>query len=142
MKSFYFAILTAVVWGITPIIEKIGLTSKTMDPVAGVIFRSIGSFLAGVILFFIVLKYFPSSLKNVEHKAIYFLMTGGILASVIGQVFFYISLKGGNASVVTPISGTYPLITFILGVFLLGETVNIQKILGVVFIVLGVIFLK
>ena len=40
MKAFYFALMTAVVWGIVPIIEKMGVTR--IVPIGGVIIRSFG----------------------------------------------------------------------------------------------------
>jgi len=40
MKPFYFAILASLVWGIAPVIEKIGL--KNIEPLSGVIVRSSG----------------------------------------------------------------------------------------------------
>ncbi|MBC8473498.1 MAG: hypothetical protein H8D54_01655, partial [Candidatus Omnitrophica bacterium] len=40
MKAYYFALMTALVWGIVPILEKMGVSRTT--PLAGVFLRSCG----------------------------------------------------------------------------------------------------
>ncbi|MFH1542526.1 MAG: hypothetical protein ABIE84_05495, partial [bacterium] len=40
MFSFFFALITAVLWGIAPVIEKIGLKGN-ISPLTGVIMRSL-----------------------------------------------------------------------------------------------------
>ena len=69
-------------------------------------------------------------------------LLGGFLASVVGQVFFYHALKTGESSKVVPLAATYPLVSFILGVILLGEKVTFAKTGGIIFILLGVFLLK
>lgn len=39
-RGFFFALLTAVVWGFAPILEKAGLAGR-VDPYLGVVIRSI-----------------------------------------------------------------------------------------------------
>ncbi len=142
MKQLIFALLASFLWGITPIIEKLGFLSKDANPYVGVVFRTIGTTIMAFLLFLFLLKFAPASLKNIPMKSMTFLMAGGALASVIGQIFFYIALKSGDASFVTPIAGSFPLVTFIFGIFLLNETVTVPKIIGVVFIITGIILLK
>lgn len=144
MREFLLAIITAFIWGIVPIIEKIGLTSKTAEPIASVVYRTAGSFIfaIGAIIFIYFYTGGLNSIKNMEIKSILILALAGGLASVFGQIFFYMALKNGNASVVTPIAGTFPLVTFIFGVLLLGDSITFTKVLGILFIISGIIFLK
>ncbi len=144
MREFLLAIFTALIWGFVPIIEKIGLSSRTAEPVASVIYRTIGSlvFAVGALVFIFFSSGSINSLKNMDAKSIIILALAGGLASVFGQTFFYMALKSGNASVVTPVAGSFPLVTFIFGVLLLGEAITIPKVIGIIFIVTGVMFLK
>ncbi len=142
MKQLIFALLAAFLWGITPVIEKFGFLSKDANPYLGVVFRTIGTAVMAFILFLLILKFDSTSLKNIPMKSMTFLMIGGALASVIGQIFFYIALQSGDASVVTPIAGSFPLITFIFGTLLLGEAITLSKIIGVLCIIAGVALLK
>lgn len=55
---------------------------------------------------------------------------------------FFKSLEIGEVSIVAPISGTFSLITVILAVMFLGETLSIVKIVSILLIVLGVVFVS
>ena len=86
MKPFYFAILAAIVWGIAPIVEKAGLAR--IEPIAGVILRSLGVMIGAIAL----AALNPNLLKlafRADQKTIILLFIGGIIASILGQVFFY-----------------------------------------------------
>lgn len=144
MREFVLAIITAFIWGFVPIIEKIGLSSKTAEPIASVIYRTVGTFVfsIGALVFLFFSAGGINSLKNMDTRTILILVIAGGLASVFGQTFFYMALKSKDASVVTPIAGTFPLVTFIFGVLLLGEAITLPKVIGILLIVSGVIFLK
>lgn len=139
MKPFYFAILAAVAWGIAPILEKIGLTN--IAPLGGVLIRS-----CGVVIGAIILAIFNNDVLRMAFKAdpktIFFIVSGGIMASVLGQIFFYSALKQGEASKMVPVAGTYPLVAFLLGLVFLGESFTIGKVIGMIFVVIGVILLR
>jgi drug/metabolite transporter (DMT)-like permease len=63
----------------------------------------------------------------------------GLTLLVIGSVLLMVALKGGDVSVVYPIIATsYIWVIIISGVFF-NEQINIMKILGILFIVIGVI---
>ena len=66
------------------------------------------------------------------------LVTSFTASAVIG---FYNALRLGDASLVTPASGTYPVLTAILAVLFLGEQMSVTRALGIFFAVVGVIFL-
>ncbi len=139
MKAYYFALLTAIVWGIVPIMEKMGLARIT--PMAGIFIRS-----CGVIVGISVLAVFNGEAIKVAMKAdpktIFLLAAGGFMASILGQIFFYNALKIGEASKLVPIAGTYPLFAFLLGVIFLGEGLTMAKAGGVMFVILGLFMLR
>lgn len=139
MRSFYFAILAAVVWGIAPILEKTGL--KNIEPLSGVIVRSFGVIVGAIVLSIFNSSMFKTALKA-EPKTIIFLFLGGILASILGQIFFYNALKHGEVSKMVPIAATYPLVSFLLGLLFFGECLTIVKGLGIGFVILGVFLLR
>lgn len=134
MNSFLWAVLAALIWGIVPAFEKLGL-SKT-QPLVGLFFRSIGVLIGILFLKLFFLK--PGQLKILEPKAVFFLILSGFLASFLAQICFYNALKTGTVSKVVPVSGAYPLIAFIIGVFLLGEAVTPAKVCGVLLVVAGI----
>lgn len=139
MKAFYFALMTAFVWGIVPVLEKMGL--MRIAPMAGLLIRSCGVIIGASILAVFNHQAFKVALKA-DPRTIFFLVLGGLTASIIGQLFFYNSLKIGEASKMVPIAGTYPLVSFLLGVIFLGESFTAVKASGVVFVILGLFLLR
>jgi transporter family protein len=138
MNAFVWALVTACIWGIVPILEKLGLSK--VQPLVGLWYRCLGISVAFIVLGVFFLK--PVQIKSIDARSALLLITGGFLASFAAQICFYHGLKAGEVSRVVPISGSYPLITFLLGVIVLGETVSLLKFIGVGLIVLGIWALK
>lgn len=138
MNAFWWAVVTAGVWGIVPLIEKAGLGRN--DPVLGVFARSLGV-LFGILV--LGLWWSPwKALAALDPRSIFLLALGGFLASVLGQMAFYHALKMGQLSQVTPVAGTYPLVAAVLGWVLLREPLSASRILGALLIVLGLFLLR
>ncbi|MFC1592602.1 EamA family transporter [Candidatus Omnitrophota bacterium] len=138
MTAFIWALLAACIWGIVPLLEKIGLAKA--EPLAGLFYRSMGVIIGLLLLGVFMFK--PQEIKAVDLRSASFLILGGFLASIVAQICFYNSLKIGEVSRVVPISGSYPLIAFVLGVLFLGESISLIKTGGVLLIVLGIWALK
>lgn len=139
MKSFYFALMTAVIWGIVPILEKMGV-SRIM-PLAGIMIRSCGVIIGVSVLAIFNNQAFRTALKA-EPRTVFLLVLAGFMASIVGQIFFYNALKTGEASKVVPIAGIYPLVSFLLGILFLGESITLAKVGGVAFVITGLFLLR
>jgi transporter family protein len=139
MNAFYLALLTAVVWGIVPIIEKAGLSK--IAPLSGLLIRCAGVLIGAGILIIFNTRLLKDALKA-DIKTVILLVLGGFLASIVGQMLFYNALKQGEASKMVPIAGIYPLVSFLIAVMFLGEAVTPLKVAGMVLIVLGIFFLR
>ncbi|MDD5537879.1 MAG: EamA family transporter [Candidatus Omnitrophica bacterium] len=139
MRSYYFALMTALVWGLVPVFEKIGLSRLT--PAAGIFVRCL-AVSSGAIVLLVARPQILSELAHTPLRNIGLIVFGGFTANFIGQLLFYNALKDGDVSRVTPIAGAYPLIAFILGILILGETLTASKIFGIGFILLGVFLLR
>ncbi|HBG60574.1 MAG: hypothetical protein A2Y03_03580 [Omnitrophica WOR_2 bacterium GWF2_38_59] len=139
MKPYAYAILCSLTWGCVPIIEKLGLAK--MSVWQGLFLRCSGV-LVGIILL-TIFKYseIKEVLFNVPNRW-YFLPIAGIMASFFGQIFFYNAIKTGEVSKMVPISGSYPLVSFLIGVLLFSEKLTFAKVGGVSFVVIGVMLLK
>lgn len=139
MKPFYCALIAALCWGLSSLVEKWGL--KTADPSVGLIARSAGVLVGTGVL----LGFSPHLMKGftaLSWSSRISLMLGGVFASVLGQVFFYRALKDGEVGRVSAVGGSWPLIAFVLSMLFFGESLNAQKALGVGFVALGVFFLR
>ena len=138
--AFFWAILTAIVWGMVPILEKIGLAK--IHPDTGLFLRCFGVVFGAVILLILKFDTLKLELSTISPRALIFLISAGILASFVAQLFFYRALKFGVTSKVVAISSMYPLVAFILALIFLGEKLTLIKFLGLCFVLLGVVLLR
>lgn len=138
MKAYEWAILTAFIWGVVPVLEKIGLNK--VEPFVGLFYRCLGVLLGLFVVGVFLVK--PVELKQADLKTILILMLSGFLASFVAQIAFYHALKLGDVSRVVPVSAAYFLIAFVLGIFVLGENLSVQKGIGMLMVLGGVWLLK
>ena len=138
MNAVLWAALAACIWGIAPLIEKLGLSGT--PPVIGVFARSLG--VVAAVLIFGALWSPWKALGEVSLRSFLLLAFGGFLASFVGQMAFYQALKHGPISQVTPVSGTYPLIAALLGWVILREPFTALRAIGVLLVVAGVSLLR
>ncbi len=122
-----------------PLIEKMGLAR--LSPFAGLFVRCLAVVLGSLLLLAARPEILPE-LGRTPVKYIALIMLGGFCASFLGQIFFYHALKQGDLSRVVPISGAYPLVSFILGVLILGEKITVAKSAGILCVVAGVFLLR
>ena len=139
MKAFYFALMTALVWGIVPIMEKMGVSR--IAPMAGLFLRSCGVIIGISVLAVFNTQALKTALKA-DPRTILLLAAGGFMASIVGQIFFYNALKIGEASKVVPVAGIYPLVAFLIAIIFLGETITIAKVIGMTSILAGLYLLR
>lgn len=138
MTAFKWAIVTACVWGVVPIIEKAALGKVT--PFVGIFYRCAGVMLGMILLGIFLAK--RSELGNVDLRSLFLLIAAGFLANFVGQLMFFHGLKLGGVSSFVPIAGSFPVVSFILGVVLFGEAITPFKVGGVALITLGIWALK
>lgn len=127
-------IITTLLWGTTPIIEKMGLAR--VDPFIGVTVRS--TIVTVILLSFALLLGKGRAILNLDGKSILLFGLSGLMAGFIGMWTYYTALKMGPTSKIVPISACYPLITALLSILILREGVTLERIIGTALIVCGV----
>ena len=131
-------ILTSVLWGITPIMEKKGL--QNTSPLIGLVFRN---FTVTFILLLAILfmnktrEVFTTSFRDMILFAL-----SGIIAGLLAMITYFSALKLGATSQIVPIAATYPLVTAIISVLILGEQVTFIRIIGTILIIIGIWLVK
>ncbi len=138
-KSFIFVLLTSLFWGITPIFDKFAIT-RGGNPVAGVMVRTVGVGLFSVLC--ILFSNYAKEIIKMSPKTAILFVIGGILAGFIGQLTYFFALKGEQASIVIPLCSSFPIFTLIFSYLILGEPINLRKVLGTVLIIFGVVIIK
>jgi len=141
MSPYVSALLAALCWGFAPMFEKTGLQGDS-DPTLGVLVRSIGVVLGTLCLLPMIGRGIGARLAVLPARTWFYLGMGGLLASVIGQAFFYRALKYGEMSRVVPIGASYPLIAFVIGLLWFKEPFTPGKAVGVSLVLAGIYFLR
>ncbi len=138
-SAFFFAILTALLWGVAPVFEKIGI-SGGIAPYLGVVIRSISVAFIG--LAGLLLMGRTAEFSSIDLKSAAFLVAGGLFAGFFGEYTYYSALKAGDASLVVPVAAAYPLITLIISVLFFHEAFTLSKAAGILMVVGGVVLLR
>ena len=81
-------------------------------------------------------------MAGVDARSVIFFALSGICGGIAGLWTYYHALRLGGASLVVPITATYPLITVILSWLILHEGVTLPRIIGTGLIVVGVWLVK
>jgi transporter family protein len=138
MKLMVFLFLTTLFWGMAAIFDKLAL-GKT-SPFTGMMVRQF--ILTGILLAVGVGSGRLGTLGTLDGRSIVLFGLSGICGGAAGLWTYYHALRLGGASLVVPITATYPLITVLLSWLILQESLTISRIIGTALIVLGVWLVK
>jgi len=131
-------VITMLLWGTTPIIEKLGL--REVDPLTGVLIRSL--VITIILLVIFIAKGRMHELANVGLRNFSLFAASGIMAGLVAMWTYFYVLKGGATSKIVPIAAAYPLVTALLGIFILKEEVTVQRLVGIVLTIVGIVLVK
>ena len=138
MVTLLLVVTAALLWGATPILEKIGLTK--VDSLAGITIRSAVATVGLLILTLLLGR--GRALMEVDGKGFLLFGASGVLAGALGMWAYYAALKMEATSKIVPISASYPLVTALLSVLVLREGVTLPRVIGTALIVIGIWFVK
>jgi len=138
MKLMVFLFLTTLFWGMAAIFDKLAL-GKT-SPFTGMMVRQF--ILTGILLAVGVGRGRLGNLGTLDGRSIVLFGLSGICGGAAGLWTYYHALRLGGASLVVPITATYPLIAVLLSWLILQESLTISRIIGTALIVLGVWLVK
>ncbi len=96
---------------------------------------AIGWVIVATILALIERKKITSNMLN-KDGAYSFIGSGFMF---LGYLFFYLAFRNGLASVVVPITGSYSVVSLVLGIFWLKEKITKYQLLGAAIILVGII---
>jgi transporter family protein len=138
MKLLALLFLTTVFWGVAAIFDKLALGK--VAPLSGMMVRQF--ILTGILLLIGIGSGRLGGVLALEWRSVLFFGLSGICGGVAGLWTYYHALRLGGASLVVPITATYPLITALLSWAILQESLTVTRLIGTAFIVLGVWLVK
>ena len=138
MKLVIFLFLTTLFWGIAAIFDKLAL-GKTA-PFTGMLVRQF--ILTGILLGVGLGTGRIASIASLDARTVIFFALSGICGGAAGLWTYYHALRLGGASLVVPITATYPLVAVLLSWIILQESLTLPRIIGTMLIVVGVWLVK
>lgn len=132
------ALMTALLWGITPVMDKIGVAKAT--PAAVMVVRFTTTFVC--ILPLVMVPRIRQEVAALDRRTLLYIIGAAVLSAIIGIYFYFWAMTKMDASRVTPICATYPMLTFLLGWMFLHEPITWTKTVGTVLTVIGVVLVS
>ncbi len=134
MNSWFFWTILAMVtfgaWGFFP-----KLAVNYISPQSALIYQVIGGMLVGVVAL-AMLNFKP---ETHPMGILYALLTG--ITGVLGTLFYYFAASRGQISIVVSLTALYPLITIMLAIVFLHETLILKQVIGLCFAVAAIVLL-
>ena len=138
MKAAALALFVASIWGITPILEKLSLVKASPFTVMTVRFVFTATFV--VVISLVTGKY--RDIGTIDGKTLLWTCLAGLLGGIVVLFIYFVALKQDLTSRIAPITATFPLFTALYAFIFLHESISIQRIMGIVLIVLGLILVN
>ena len=132
------ALLTSVLWGITPIFDKLGVAKASPTAIMAIRFST--TFLCILPLF--LMPGVRAEIRSLDSRTLGYIIVAAVLSAILGICMYFMAMKRMEATRVTAICATYPLVTFILGVVFLQEGISWTKAVGTILTVAGIVFLS
>jgi len=118
------ALLAMIIYGFWGFFPKIAVSY--ISPPSALVYEVLGAILVGLITLFFI-KFHPQH----HPRGILFAVLTGI-AGMTGTLFFFTAAQKGKISIVVGLTALYPLITVILAVIFLHETLTLKQIIGLI----------
>jgi len=131
-----YSVITLILWGVWGFLGKVasqGVPDRTL-----LLLGSLGFALTFPVVYFI----FPKAIRfDVKSLPYYAALIRGLFAG-IGVMFFYRALTLGNASRVVAFTAMYPLVTVVLSIFFLHESISVLNYMGIFFAIIAALLLS
>ncbi len=124
------AMLTFGAWGFFP-----KLAVNYINPQSALIYQVIGGLLVGIVGLAMI-NFKP----EIHPMGILFALLTGI-SGVLGTLFYYAAASRGQISIVVSLTALYPLITIMLAIIFLHETLVLKQVIGLGFAVAAIVLL-
>jgi uncharacterized membrane protein len=136
-STVLLTLVTVVLWGLIPIFDKLALSHYSASPLVGITIRTVGVAVLALPLAAAFGKGL-GDLKAMPPAAIALFVASGITSLLLSQYCYYALLQRADVSRVFPfLFSAAPVVTLLIGVFAMGETMTMKQILGVLLVVGG-----
>jgi transporter family protein len=128
---------TIVLWGVIPLIDKLAVGHTAVSPLVGIAIRAAAVAVLAVPLAFLAGDA-GQGLRALPWRVIGLYAASGVVSLLLAQYTYYTLLKQADVARVFPLLfAAAPIVTVVLAVLLLGESLTPRQALGTLLIVGG-----
>lgn len=136
---YALALLTAVLWGFTPILDKRGMLGGGTPLQASIVVVIVDSSVYWIAI--AALSGSRTPFDGVSLQIVGLFVAAGVVGTSLGRLALFFGIDYLGASINNAVLSTRPLFATIVAVAFLGETVSLQQAIGIVVIVVGLTIL-
>ncbi len=123
------ALAALLCWGLWAFFPKLAL--RSISPATSVFYEAVGVMLTSTAVVWLLGPRLESGFQGI----MYAILTG--VFGTIGLYFFFTAVKTGPLSVISSLTAMYPVVTVVLAVVILHESVNTRQIIGIILAVVA-----
>ena len=124
-KWLVYTLISIVCWAAWSVVSKV--SSTTVSALHTQVLFTVG-LIPPVLL---ALPALVKARREVRPRGIAFGLLTGLIGGIGNLTYFYAFERGGSASVVSPMTGLYPMFTVLAAAFLLRERLNRVQVAGI-----------
>jgi len=121
---FIFGLLALILWGVWGFLPK--LATRYIEPRSVLVFQTIGSILVTIVIL-ATIDFRP----ELHTKGVTLAIVTGIIGT-LGTASFLYSIAKGKASIVVTMTALYPIITIMLSLLILKESITIKQGIAII----------
>ena len=130
----FFAIMALIIYGFWGFFPKLAVTY--IDPMSALVFEVAGAILVG----FVVLALTGFAPQTHPRGVLFAMLTG--ITGMAGTLCLFAAASKERISLVSSLTAVYPLITILLAIIFLKESLSLKNILGIFFAMLAIFLLS
>ncbi|MEZ0361611.1 MAG: EamA family transporter [Hydrogenobacter sp.] len=136
MKALILAFSASLVWGLAPSLFKLVL-KEGVPPSVALIFHNLSACIIALLITIIL-----GERLTLNPKQLSLAFLGGFLSGFLGLYLFFLALRHGDVSIISPIASTSPLWSALFAYIVLGEKLSFTKFAGILLIIAGISLLS
>ncbi|MNX60110.1 4-amino-4-deoxy-L-arabinose-phosphoundecaprenol flippase subunit ArnE [compost metagenome] len=141
LQTILLTLATIFLWGLIPIFDKLALSHFSTSPLVGIAIRTVGVSAIAIPLALTIGKG-TRLIRELPPLAVGLFLASGITSMLLAQYCYYLLLQRVDVSRVFPfLFSAAPVVTMLIGVFGLKETLSAKQIVGAALVVVGGLFL-
>ncbi|MBI5493505.1 MAG: EamA family transporter [Deltaproteobacteria bacterium] len=138
-RAHLFMLATVLVWGTVPLLDRVILKAG-VDPVLAVTVRSVAAVVAALGVLGVNSRF--GLALTLTPLQVGVMCVAGVLASLVGNYFYFHALRELDSGLVVAATSTYPAVTLLLAWALLGEKLLARQWVAIVVILAGLVLLE